>query len=1661
MKKLFILLFTIVGLYSAAQAQAPANNECAAAVNLGNLPSCDTTSYSNVGATASNIDPDFNAPICFNGSTTQRDVWFAFTMPANGSILDITIRVEGTGGTAGLKNPQIALYRGDCGFGNLQEISCNSAPLNGLSALIDQLGLVAGETYYLRVNDYSASASPNAGKFRVCITKYNPEINIGSAPGSTACFGTLYDSGGPNAPYSSGQDLTFTICPNDIHACIAINVEQFDIETPFNLNQDYDYLNFYAGNSTTAPLIGRLRGVDNNNQFLVKSDASCITVKFHSDLSGTKPGFKLTWACSALPCSGNSLQSPVLITAFPFTQSASTCDQGVNFTGSPCMNDFFLDGPTYVYKYVSPGNICGSIKINGAADGTGVLVLNGLPSDTATTCVASSPSGNLPAVSFKTPGTYYIIVGNAQGCTPFSISLDASDCQLQPDLMSALGNPLNGCSTAENATNTFYFQPGFQDMDIDTLNRGCWLNVGLSQPNFYWFTIQAQADGPFGFVLQSAGTPSDIDFNVWGPFTQQQVLDSALMVKNFIRNHQPIRSSYAGGADPTGLVSINPVNQSIVTDEFDCNLSPDGNTDDFAVVINAKKNKVYVVLVNDWGNQIQNDGISVDWSPSSQSVLTPIPLTVLNGDTTLCFGDTARLNIGTGISNITWSPAAGLSCTNCLNPLAFPTQTTTYKVVVDGVCQKDSVTVKVGIYNVEAGPDVTVCKGEQFIIHAGTDYPTNNYTYQWTPATGLSCTNCPAPIFTASTAGVVKYKVTLTTPLCTYRDSLTITTLNATAPTYNIGRDTQLCIGQAVSIGGAAVAGVSYSWSSIPAGFSSNLPNPTVVPTATTRYYLSVTNSSCPVASTDSVRVEIFTKPVLQVAHDTMVCQGISVPLGTTATQPTVTYLWTATDSISKKNIANPIATPSATASYYLTAKNGVCTVKDTVNITVIPSNIKLNVPDTLLLCKGKSTKLFASTLQPINATIVWSPLSQIDSIVAGVVNTSPEADVVVKATINNQGCIKMDSVRIIVDSLPDHLKFAIAPADTFVCRGEKVILKSKPYEPADFPKITFNWTPISGQLTSDTLYNLVIQANALTTYTRITRNGACTDTSSAIVRVNEVTSITVTPQNPEVCPGTTVQLTAFAPDVTEYKWTPEMAVSCTPCPNPTVTPSSTTTYTVKGKYKSCPISGSTTVKVIPYGFYQFPANKIICKGEQIKLNTQPSNNFTYSWATGGTVFSTDPAPLVQPLTATTYVLTIKNGQCEKSDTVTITVVDATLSVNSDTTICSGNSIVLTASVVGTGGTYKWNTNQTTPTITVNPNVTQTYTVVFTYGNGCTKTAVVKVTVTPTPTFASKDTAICVGSPILLNFQPNAAYSHTWTSVPAGFSSTSPNPVVTPTATTIYFVKIKNGVCEKTGSVNVKVEKDTLDILGKLIVCEGEQIVLTPKSSAGGGTYLWIYNGISVNSPTLSISPSVGTTKIRLIHSSSIGCTTTDSATVTVNPSIKFLSLASDPSNDTVSFGAAIKLSIDSIAPASLTGLTYAWMENSDNLAGTGAVITVFPQQTTNVYKLTVTTAAGCSKSATITLLTVPIKIPNAFTPDGDNSNDKFNVLFLGGEVIKTFKIFDRWGKVVYNNEKPNEGWDGTFNGEPMPPDVYAYLIEYQAGTGATKVLSGQVSLIR
>jgi gliding motility-associated-like protein len=142
--------------------------------------------------------------------------------------------------------------------------------------------------------------------------------------------------------------------------------------------------------------------------------------------------------------------------------------------------------------------------------------------------------------------------------------------------------------------------------------------------------------------------------------------------------------------------------------------------------------------------------------------------------------------------------------------------------------------------------------------------------------------------------------------------------------------------------------------------------------------------------------------------------------------------------------------------------------------------------------------------------------------------------------------------------------------------------------------------------------------------------------------------------------------------------------------------------------------------------------------------------------------------------------------------------------------------------------------------------------------------------------------------------------------------------------------------------------------------------------------------------------------------------------------------------------------------------------------AGLSCVDCLYPELlilAEGVYTLRITDVFGCSSEISTTIRIsdeVDIYIPNAFSPNADQHNDRFTVYANTQQVqhIKRFLVFDRWGGLLFQQEYflPNDetvGWDGTARGQPLDPGIYTYMVEVQLATGRVKLLHGQVLLIR
>jgi gliding motility-associated-like protein len=307
--------------------------------------------------------------------------------------------------------------------------------------------------------------------------------------------------------------------------------------------------------------------------------------------------------------------------------------------------------------------------------------------------------------------------------------------------------------------------------------------------------------------------------------------------------------------------------------------------------------------------------------------------------------------------------------------------------------------------------------------------------------------------------------------------------------------------------------------------------------------------------------------------------------------------------------------------------------------------------------------------------------------------------------------------------------------------------------------------------------------------------------------------------------------------------------------------------------------------------------------------------------------------------------------------------------------------------------------------------------------------------------------------------------SWNWLLNPGLQSSTSQNPIFTLTGSNNYSLQLM--VRAENGCMDTIVEPfpvNLIDILPDqaLTICLGETATLNLSPQANQPyTYLWQpdtgIEGANNNSSVL-VRPQASTTYTALVTNPS-GCSLRVDIPVTVLENS--LALVATATPDSILPGEQAQL-LATFDP----DYTYQW--SPPNTLNNAFIHnpTAAPVQTTT-YEVTATDRQGCTTAASVTVLVRAIEcrepyiyIPNGFSPNGDGKND---VLYVRGTGIDEMEliIYNRWGEKVFETSKQDLGWDGTFRGKLLKPDVYAYYMRVRCFNGQDYVKQGNITLLR
>lgn len=1041
--------------------------------------------------------------------------------------------------------------------------------------------------------------------------------------------------------------------------------------------------------------------------------------------------------------------------------------------------------------------------------------------------------------------------------------------------------------------------------------------------------------------------------------------------------------------------------------------------------------------------------------------VTAIANGTISGATTICSYDTAAVmftaTAGTAPFSVQLTitlPGGGTRTINQIIPTAGPTSITvvpvnstagTYSIAITRLSDSNGCVRTTGFtavsIQVNAKPTLTIssavaiCRGGSTTLNAG-----GADIYTWTPSVGLSATNLSSVV--ANPANTTTYWVNGTTNACK-ADSVSVTVTVNPLPvkpaTTNLITYCQNAV--AAPLSAIAITGNIIKWytNSALTGGSAIAPTPSTAASGAFLYYVTQTNSNN--CESDTATITVVVQPTISgntISADQTLCSaGAAAALVSAATvvggSGSYTFQWSRSldggatwNAIGGATAAsfNP-GTLTANTQFRRAINSGQCSsVSNVVAITVLAPFTGATISANQTVCEGVTPALITGqTASAGSGTIVYqwqsSPTGASYTSIAGATSKDYQPPVITTATyyrrvVNNSTCSDTSNVVLVRVNVKPTGNIA-APISICV------------YEPADV------------------VYNPMIGIAPFTVVLAVTDPGGAVTNRTQVVNAVP-TNINVIAANS--APG-------------NYDVVVSRVTDNNGCLNNT---------------------GFSPATIIVYPKPVVTASRAvaICNGDSTTLTVSGAS--TYTWTPiAGLDSTTGSTVSAKPNTTTTYTITGNANGCVAdpvSITVTVNPVPSKPTVVRPVIYCQDATPMPLSATAATGNSLSWFTspsligaNAVTPTPSTATVGTTSYYVRQTSAFGCVSdTSTIAVFVNPLP---SVDFRFPASACMDINGQTTISFSNQ-SSVPGGgiFSSnwnfgdassstdkdpvhpyTTPGPhqvtlsVSSAQGCTTQLVKTLPAFLRKP-AVNFTVNPDTL--------CQGTPSVFTDYSSAQGSTiqtWNWSFGDGSTSTQKDPIKnyQLPGTYRVRLTVLNAQGCQGDSSYVVKVylQPVIDAGPSFVVPQGTLLQFVPKVKDS---------TNLTYQWtpatsLSNATDLRPTTVA------QSDIIYKLTATGEGQCSASDTLYVkVLMPLRIPNAFSPNGDGVNDTWQIPNLKDYPGATVEVFNRYGQSMFRSIGYALPWSGTYKGNALPVGTYYYIIELKNGFNQ---VSGSITLLK
>lgn len=445
--------------------------------------------------------------------------------------------------------------------------------------------------------------------------------------------------------------------------------------------------------------------------------------------------------------------------------------------------------------------------------------------------------------------------------------------------------------------------------------------------------------------------------------------------------------------------------------------------------------------------------------------------------------------------------------------------------------------------------------------------------------------------------------------------------------------------------------------------------------------------------------------------------------------------------------------------------------------------------------------------------------------------------------------------------------------------------------------------------------------------------------------------------------------------------------------------------YWLEIEFDNCTFRDSSTITFAPRPTAEIGNDTTVCSNENLVLSLDNPGDLAVSWQDGSTnndLNVTETGP---------YVVILDDNGCADKDSIFVIVQEApALELENELEDCVGEDVILVSNVVADD--YAWSSGESTNQITITVLTNATYSLTVTEGE-CIVVDQVSVIANQYPEvdLGPAMQEVCENVSLVLD----AGEEGLW-------QDGSVTQILDVLADGSYSVTVSNSGCETVASTEITfLESPEVDLGPDIFECEGEGVVLAP------------------NDPTLDFEWEDGSIEVtRDIESSGEyiltveenGCIESDSISVSFQALPRIVLGQDTTVCDDVPF---------IIIPLSQTTGNLEWEDGSNSPN--------FLVESPGLINVTLTEGLCVGRDSIQVnfkdCIDFEVFIPNAFSPNEDGVNDRFEIFFAEGLVIESFDItiFDRWGNRVFTSKSTEESWDGKFNTQDLDTGVYGYFI--------------------